>query len=710
MKRIVLFAGLVILLAVSCNRQPMVWSVFSDIDSGESKPAEVAINIQKGVDVPTDLKSCTLLTMQGEFPILDNTPSVVGTFRSRVPQLVMLIAENGDVLMMIRGAFEENKTYVLNAETSALAMVTLHPLFAPVPADAYGALETFIKSSAFYQPFLNEVTKAVSRGKSLYDTGNTELMSAFSTLMDDLCSGADDEVNDGSEPFTKASGGMTNIIGINAGPFKVILNHLVLGVSNYALTPYYDGTVLFPNMSQQVEMDIPANDEYGITSFVTGKDLEYGNPVTFNFSGSPEGDYVFEFDRTTEQARMEYACKLIANILDALGLPFDKFASESLAKEIWAYLILDVGGSAISPDRYSPMEWVETVAVGVVGFLGSDDFHAWAAANLSEGVAGKLVGKAICQKLVMIYNVYTLLRGGVNAAMSVYYSWNQPKFVYFILNHSNNVVRAARDITLTKVSGDNQSGFGGQRLLLPLRVKVSGTYKSTHTSVEPQVLCKLRFSIVSGGGSLNAQEVYLDEEGIGEVYLTLSRPAQQDNVVRAVAIDLATGEETSDAVEFHATADDSDVEGSVTVRLDWNKTASDTDIDLHIIDPKGHHICYSSMTCACGGYLDRDDRQGPGPEHIIYTNAPAGIYQVMVHHYPNGKTEGKIVGFSVTAHVGERRYAGQGSVSYDQMVTLGTFEVGAPTRASEEGFVPGSLYQWPDPATLPRKQPSPLLD
>lgn len=636
-------------------------------------PIDVSTKIAIDIDPSEDLTGYTLVSMQGEFPVKDGdltSDQVVGTFKAENPQVIMLVDSRKNVVMMSRDVYRDGEQIVIDAKSSALAMVTLHPLFSPVPSAKFPDLKAYVEASAYFAPLVEEVSKSIAERSSLFDGDNSALLSAFSALLNDLCS--EELLDTGFLPFTRASGGITNISGINAGPFKVMLNGLVLGISNYALTPYYDGDVTFPTGEHQ-EMDIPSNDEYGVTSLLTDDDLSYGDPVTFDFNGKPEGNFVFLFDRTTSDAKLDYWVKLISNILDGLGLPLDKLTSKTLAREVYSYLILDVGLNLATDSRGNILEWMETVTSGVIGFLSSENFHMWAEKNLSGTVVTKLAGQTLFRYLNLAYKFYTLARGSVNSSMLVYYSINQPKNVFFILNYEDGIVKAASSVALQKTGGDNQTGVKGQRLNLPLSVKVLGNYVSDTQPFDAQALCKVRFDVVSGGGSLNAREVSVDDEGKASVYWSLGTDRDTDQLVRAVAVDVATGEVISDPVEFRAGFQS---DAAITIRLDWDKTAYDTDIDLHVKDPSGHHIYYDNMRCSCGGYLDRDDIKGPGPEHITYSAAKPGTYEVLVHHYHNGITYGYTVAFTVTAYVGEKVYKSHGAVSYDQMVSLGTFTIG----------------------------------
>ena len=164
-------------------------------------------------------------------------------------------------------------------------------------------------------------------------------------------------------------------------------------------------------------------------------------------------------------------------------------------------------------------------------------------------------------------------------------------------------------------------------------------------------------------------------------YWTLGEDGEQK--VRAVVVDFATEKEISEPVYFTATLDAAEI----TVRLDWSKHSSDTDIDLHVVDPYGERICFYHMSSESGGYLDRDDVIGPGPEHIRWADAPAGVYKIYVHYYPNEAPDRSITSYTVSVTAGDVTYQPKsGSIAYDQFVPVGQFRIGeeaANTRSVE---------------------------
>jgi hypothetical protein len=66
--------------------------------------------------------------------------------------------------------------------------------------------------------------------------------------------------------------------------------------------------------------------------------------------------------------------------------------------------------------------------------------------------------------------------------------------------------------------------------------------------------------------------------------------------------------------------------------LRWNTNR--TDVDLHLVGPGGEDCYFANETTAWGGYLDVDDVDGYGPEHITIPELKReGIYTLYAHYY-----------------------------------------------------------------------------
>ena len=107
------------------------------------------------------------------------------------------------------------------------------------------------------------------------------------------------------------------------------------------------------------------------------------------------------------------------------------------------------------------------------------------------------------------------------------------------------------------------------------------------------------------------------------------------------------------------------------------------------------------MNSASGGYLDRDDTHGPGPEHIHWDSAPAGTYKIYVHYYPNEDEDKSVVSYKVSVNADGVTYRPvTGSIAYNQMIPIGQFTIGNSTRSS------GTLgnTEIPQNFTIPKKK------
>jgi uncharacterized protein YfaP (DUF2135 family) len=74
--------------------------------------------------------------------------------------------------------------------------------------------------------------------------------------------------------------------------------------------------------------------------------------------------------------------------------------------------------------------------------------------------------------------------------------------------------------------------------------------------------------------------------------------------------------------------------------LAWD--SGNTDVDLHIITPKGEHAWYGQKILPSGGGIDIDATNGYGPEIFATPNPEKGEYQIYVNYY-GGNSESQII-------------------------------------------------------------------
>jgi len=113
------------------------------------------------------------------------------------------------------------------------------------------------------------------------------------------------------------------------------------------------------------------------------------------------------------------------------------------------------------------------------------------------------------------------------------------------------------------------------------------------------------------------------------------------------------------------------------VVLSWDSNF--TDIDLHVITPRGEHCAYFQRTISSGGALDVDVTTGYGPEIFSHPAPPHGIYLIFLNYYGGG----------------------WGNESKEQTITVSTL-----TIVTEEGS-PNERMQT---ITVPMRRPGELVE
>ena len=596
-----------------------------------------------------DKNSYKLLSFQQEIAVSEDSPNVITpTVRCNTPQVMLLLNANDEIMMMSKGVYDNEDVNLINAHSTAIALVAIHPIFGYVPSNDYETLVQLITNSSYFDALELQIAKAIEQGISpLQD--NSDIISAFSTLMEDLTSADFDNSNDALDVLQSRVprraivniGDLTNI-----GPFQMHTIGERLMIYTGFVTPYYEGTVTTVRGTER--LDIPSGDNLGIISMLNQPVGQEPN-VTFDFNGRPEGEYRFHFDRTTTRANVDYVFHIIGDVLDVIGLPLSRMEMNSLIEGMLLH-----GALYFDQILYAtqPQQAIEIATTMVLDYFSTPEFTQFMASN------GRLIAaRTFLNRISVVMTWYQAIRGSANTITRIVLRQNSPQTIDFRLCYNNETVSACTEVKLEKTGGDNQEGYKGERLLNALEVKVY-TYADDGTLIEDRDnYYRVKYSVESGGGRLSWNEDIVSY-GFATTFWWLGYE-ETEQKVRACVVDIATGQEISEPVYFTAKISD---KTNITFRLDWNCTLYNSDIDLHVTCPKGHHIFYQAMSCPCGGQLDRDDRHGPGPEHIRFSNAEPGDYIVYVHHYESESHA--TIPWTLITKANEKKYKNVGSVPY----------------------------------------------
>ena len=626
--------------------------------SYENKVGSIDGIINLSLENKSIYEGCTVLSIVDEVIITDGKFKINACINDKVQTFV--VQDDNGVYLMSRTPISDGQRIEIDVQSTAISMVTMHPLFSPVDREDYSALVSLIKESSKFQAFYEVVSKVISEKRHLYDESNEELLLAFSNLIEDICGEVDDNnYSDSLDDIVTENQQMTRAIYENPKiyPLYAEINRNILTLRNTGLTPSYFGTVRNANGGVD-NIAVKSRSDYGgFDLFKTIGEINLGPECNYTFQS--QGQYQFSLSRMNEAATADFYLRIANNILTTLGLDLGNDAVQEIGNSISRAIIN--AGSGVDDAVIDPMEWVGIAYNATLEQLKTGTFF-------SHGVSDSFVFTS--KFLLGSLNWYNKIKGIGNAATRISYALSAPKELNFCLCYYNDEISTCTTVSLEKVSGDEQTGYPKQKLLLPLEVYVS-TLGDDGYYTSPSSYHRIRFEVISGGGSIEDEYVSANMENKASTYWTLGEEGEQK--VKATVVDIITDKEISEPVYF--TADLNSAE--ITIRLDWSKHSCNTDIDLHVVDPYGERIYWKHMTSESGGYLDRDDTVGPGPEHIRWSSAPMGTYKIYVHYYPNEAEDRSVTSYKVSVNADGVTYRPKtGSIAYDQMVPIGQFTIG----------------------------------
>ncbi len=638
---------LIVAALVSCHSE-VTNENEQNIPENENTPTEITVN----VNLPEELQTRTDLTVNSfaeEVPVSEGSV-VINSNYNDLPQILFITDREDNIVLMSKSCIGEDKKISMDIGSTAIALASLNPLFANVDSERYSEVERLISTTPSFSKLVDQVENTINSGVDLFDEGNTELFVELSNVWDEICNNVEPRSSDEVPLFTKAN----PILGINPDPVLVETEGLNVILRNKGLVPTYECQVYHGGVLKETRL-IKTHGSYGFLDlFDSIYECEYGEPETFYLNAM--GEYKFFLDRTTDEAIKDFSIRLWTDVLSMIGL----YNCGSLLENT-ATIIGTIGPLLRNPDT----EFKDVVKAM------SGAVYSFALSNLNPEQLGKFMSK-----FCVAYNV---IKGFANEMIRCYLGFAAPQYIDFCLCSYDGEVTSCTRTDLEKVSGDNQTGFGGQRLMLPLTVETT-VYADDGTEIERSSYQKVKFEVVKGEGSVEQSIVGTESNSkLASTYWTLGESGDQQ--VKAVVIDMVTGVEISEPVYFTANLRE---EADLTIRLDWNKLSGNTDIDLHVTDPYGEEIAFYHMSSASGGWLDRDDVIGPGPEHICWTKAPSGAYLVQVHYY--GSESHAVTNYSVTINCNKVNYGPYtGSIGYHQLVTIGVLNLpsGEFTRAGD---------------------------
>lgn len=222
-------------------------------------------------------------------------------------QLNTITVTNGAGSVMLLYRDKADADIVINIQSTALALVTMHPLFAPILGDDFQRLKSLILSQPSFDLLYYEVERTVKRKIPILKTENTALLIALEKVLADVLHALEQQ--------EAGSDSKNYIFGQNCHPLDVRNEHgdeLTFRVTG--LWPTYNGTVRKPS-GEVIDIKVLTKDGLGLMDFVAG--ASYGKETIVK--ADEIGRYTVSLSCNDAHSRWDFASRIVAEFLAVPG-------------------------------------------------------------------------------------------------------------------------------------------------------------------------------------------------------------------------------------------------------------------------------------------------------------------------------------------------------------------------------------------------------
>lgn len=250
---------------------------------------------------------------------LSNGSFSVEVFDNNSPQLLMVTNETSEVIMLYKGVIPENGNIEINAHSTATAILTFHPALAEIKGANYQEMVNVFTSASSFPAFLSEVENSIAQNKAIYDTTNTNLISAAQEVFRELFGDSTNSNYKNKKDFDLFLPYLTKKFGCKPICVESYDDSKTLSFRMPGLFPTYNCKVYDEEGNYERSFYVPTRGNYGLwDAFLCAigqNDLVYGDQVSYTFNNNAK-QRTFEFNRDGLSTTLQIA----GSITDALGI------------------------------------------------------------------------------------------------------------------------------------------------------------------------------------------------------------------------------------------------------------------------------------------------------------------------------------------------------------------------------------------------------
>lgn len=499
----------------------------------QTRSTNASINFGSGSSMSTE--GCKLMTLSGEME-LDGKSSVSAELLKNddTPQVSMVVSKSGKTLLINRQIAGTNTK--LDANSTALAYVTMHPIFATVKGKAnFDKLIKEVKNAPSFNKLESAVAKYVNEGEEPLRKDHEDVVEALTEVVNSLCNGVD--------PGMATRAAIINLP--DAGDFlEVAVKGQQLKLNSKGLTPKYNGKILNNKNDVVKEFSVDAGEDYGITEFWYKSWSEFAIRSSYgvDMSSFANGEYRFDLDRKNTECVCDLAVSLMCNALDVLGFKMSQLNNSSLRESLFRFALARASG-IVSMCADNKVEFGEKLE-----FMWGTTLDAITSDMMKElvGAAAQGAVLAAAKQLSGAYSIYCAMRGAGNGCLRIFTALDTPwQFSFCICKEGNKELHSCDEVSL-EIIGDEEIEFDPEEESEAyLQAKVNPFNSGSKSSYY-----NVHFETVNGGKLWkNSVKAYSDRN-----YEVINTFTTEDTLsiqqVCAYVTDIVTGKAISNEVYF----------------------------------------------------------------------------------------------------------------------------------------------------------------
>ncbi len=421
----------------------------STIEPAPEGFANIGVSIQLPEDTSYNANELYVSSLFTEKEFITNEQGVAQIFDGNEFELIYATNANDDIVLMGFLNPSKTKNVILNAETTASAMVMLHPWTMHLSVSTKEEAILAIKELPAFTPFLDEVANMIAGGILDFEKTNAILL-ALNTLQSKM-----------SDKFNSSK---------SDSPLTISYQEKKVRIQNAKSSMVY-GLRLYDENETPVGEPIYT---YGVNKTILSisniVNIAQGNFDIFQSSASVDvpilenGNYVLKaksglsFDDTSENegAALRNSLELISNIIGIFSSTMGslvKKASCGISIGTWAYGKLKTGISLVLQNKKTPKEFLSEAII----IIGENS------AGLYDIVkACAKVPKNAFTEIFKAIGILSNLENGVTTSLNIFDWLNYEKEIEFCANlnsEQSNIVDCI-DIEIVEPS----LSFGSQKI------------------------------------------------------------------------------------------------------------------------------------------------------------------------------------------------------------------------------------------------------